>query len=68
MRSSPCSGFVRGTLLTHDAVAEAARFAGLWVPFCRKHVVEPRNPKAYFSPGASNGGVKARRGDYKGRA
>ena len=68
MRSSPCSGFVRGALVTHDAVAEAARFAGQWVPFCRKHAVEPRNPKAYFSPGASNGGVKARRGDYKGRA
>ncbi|KAK8445187.1 hypothetical protein SEVIR_9G277500v4 [Setaria viridis] len=63
-----------GSLLTREAVAEAARFAGLWVPFCRKHGVEPRNPEAYFSPGGAasvHGGVKARavaRGDYKGRA
>lgn len=63
-----------GSLLTRGAVAEAARFAGLWVPFCRKHGVEPRNPEAYFSPGdgaSLHGGVKARvvaRGDYKGRA
>jgi cellulose synthase/poly-beta-1,6-N-acetylglucosamine synthase-like glycosyltransferase len=59
-----------GAQITRDTVAEAARFAGLWVPFCRKHAVEPRNPEAYFSPGAaaSNGVVKARRGDYKGRA
>jgi hypothetical protein len=56
-----------GALLTRDAVTEASRFAGLWVPFCRKHAVEPRNPEAYFSPGVSNGVVKARRGDYKGR-
>ncbi|RLN38635.1 putative mixed-linked glucan synthase 7 [Panicum miliaceum] len=62
-----------GALLTREAVAEAARFAGLWVPFCRKHGVEPRNPEAYFSPGAASVhvGAKARsvtRGDYKGRA
>ncbi|ONM06324.1 Cellulose synthase-like protein D3 [Zea mays] len=56
-----------GALLTRDAVAEAARFSALWVPFCRKHAVEPRNPEAYFSPGASNG-FKAWRADYKGTA
>uniref|UniRef100_A0A453M9W0 Uncharacterized protein n=1 Tax=Aegilops tauschii subsp. strangulata TaxID=200361 RepID=A0A453M9W0_AEGTS len=55
-----------GALLTREAVAHAACFARLWVPFCRKHGVEPRNPEAYFCPG-----VKARvvsRADYMGRS
>ncbi|CAO2164404.1 unnamed protein product [Urochloa humidicola] len=59
-----------GAQLTREAVEEAARFAGLWVPFCRKHGVEPRNPEAYFGAGV-HGGVKARavaRCDYKGMA
>ena len=30
-------------------MAEAASFADLWVPFCRKHEIEPRNPESYFS-------------------
>lgn len=30
-------------------MAEAASFADLWVPFCRKHDIEPRNPESYFS-------------------
>ncbi|KAL6985694.1 hypothetical protein U1Q18_019074 [Sarracenia purpurea var. burkii] len=30
-------------------MAEAASFANLWVPFCRKHDIEPRNPGSYFS-------------------
>ncbi|KAJ6386406.1 hypothetical protein OIU77_029384 [Salix suchowensis] len=38
-----------GALLTFEAMAEAASFAGLWVPFCRKHNIEPRNPETYFS-------------------
>lgn len=38
-----------GALLTFEAMAEAASFANLWVPFCRKHVIEPRNPESYFS-------------------
>ena len=38
-----------GALLTFEAMAEAASFANLWVPFCRKHNVEPRNPESYFS-------------------
>ncbi|CAN4118039.1 unnamed protein product [Withania somnifera] len=37
-----------GALLTFEAMAEAASFADLWVPFCRKHAIEPRNPEAYF--------------------
>ncbi|CAL4940411.1 unnamed protein product [Urochloa decumbens] len=59
-----------GAQLTREAVAEAARFAVLWVPFCRKHGVAPRNPEVYFSAGF-HGGVKARavtRGEYKGMA
>ncbi|KAM3279524.1 hypothetical protein ACQJBY_046720 [Aegilops geniculata] len=55
-----------GALLTREAVAQAAWFARLWVPFCRKHDVEPRNPEAYFCPG-----VKARvvsRAAYRGRS
>lgn len=37
-----------GALLTFESMAEAASFANLWVPFCRKHQIEPRNPDAYF--------------------
>lgn len=38
-----------GALLTFEAMAEAASFADVWVPFCRKHNIEPRNPESYFS-------------------
>ncbi|GLT91271.1 hypothetical protein SLE2022_091670 [Rubroshorea leprosula] len=38
-----------GALLTFEAMAEAASFARLWVPFCRKHDIEPRNPESYFN-------------------
>ncbi|XP_010492624.1 PREDICTED: cellulose synthase-like protein D2 [Camelina sativa] len=38
-----------GALLTFEAMAEAASFANIWVPFCRKHTIEPRNPDSYFS-------------------
>ncbi|KMT05916.1 hypothetical protein BVRB_7g164970 [Beta vulgaris subsp. vulgaris] len=37
-----------GSLLTFEALAETASFARTWVPFCRKHGIEPRNPEAYF--------------------
>ncbi|KAK4492612.1 hypothetical protein RD792_003430 [Penstemon davidsonii] len=37
-----------GSLVTFEALAEAASFARIWVPFCRKHKIEPRNPEAYF--------------------
>ncbi|XP_042509174.1 cellulose synthase-like protein D1 [Macadamia integrifolia] len=36
-------------ILTFEAMAEAVNFAHLWVPFCRKHNIEPRNPDSYFS-------------------
>ncbi|XP_022893690.1 cellulose synthase-like protein D2 [Olea europaea var. sylvestris] len=38
-----------GALLTFEAMAEAASFANMWIPFCRKHNIEPRNPEPYFS-------------------
>ncbi|KEH40956.1 putative 1,4-beta-D-xylan synthase transcription factor C2H2 family [Medicago truncatula] len=38
-----------GALLSFEAMAEAASFADLWVPFCRKHNIEPRNPDSYFA-------------------
>ncbi|CAA6669624.1 unnamed protein product [Spirodela intermedia] len=38
-----------GALLTFEAMAEAASFANIWVPFCRKHTIEPRNPESYFN-------------------
>nr|CAD1839274.1 unnamed protein product [Ananas comosus var. bracteatus] len=38
-----------GALLTFEAMAEAASFANVWVPFCRKHDIEPRNPDSYFN-------------------
>ncbi|GAB4830944.1 Cellulose synthase-like protein D4 [Ancistrocladus abbreviatus] len=38
-----------GALLTFEAMAEAASFAELWIPFCRKHDIEPRNPETYFT-------------------
>ncbi|KAG0475787.1 hypothetical protein HPP92_015473 [Vanilla planifolia] len=37
-----------GSLLTFEVLAETASFAKVWVPFCRKHEIEPRNPDAYF--------------------
>ncbi|GAV66148.1 Cellulose_synt domain-containing protein [Cephalotus follicularis] len=38
-----------GAILTFEAMAEAVHFAEVWVPFCRKHNIEPRNPDSYFS-------------------
>lgn len=38
-----------GALLTFEAMAEAASFANVWVPFCRKHDIQPRNPESYFN-------------------
>lgn len=38
-----------GSLLTFEALAETASFSRFWVPFCRKHNIEPRNPEAYFA-------------------
>nr|AIS92558.1 putative cellulose synthase-like D1 [Coleochaete orbicularis] len=37
-----------GALLTFEALAETASFAAVWIPFCRKHDIEPRCPEYYF--------------------
>uniref|UniRef100_A0A0E0I256 Uncharacterized protein n=1 Tax=Oryza nivara TaxID=4536 RepID=A0A0E0I256_ORYNI len=43
-----------GASLAHyEGLIEAARFAALWVPFCRKHRVEPRAPESYFAAKAA---------------
>ncbi|MCD7462132.1 Cellulose synthase-like protein D1 [Datura stramonium] len=38
-----------GAIFNFEAMAEAVLFAQVWVPFCRKHNIEPRNPDSYFS-------------------
>ncbi|KAG8080166.1 hypothetical protein GUJ93_ZPchr0007g3333 [Zizania palustris] len=37
-----------GALMLYEALVETAKFATLWVPFCRKHCIEPRAPESYF--------------------
>ncbi|BAF21862.2 probable mixed-linked glucan synthase 3 [Oryza sativa Japonica Group] len=37
-----------GALILYEALVETAKFATLWVPFCRKHCIEPRSPESYF--------------------
>ncbi|CAN6235004.1 unnamed protein product [Urochloa humidicola] len=39
------------------AMREAAEFAKLWVPFCRKHGVGVRAPFVYFSSGSGGAGA-----------
>ncbi|KAL0915315.1 hypothetical protein M5K25_015724 [Dendrobium thyrsiflorum] len=36
-------------MLTFEALSETAEFAKKWVPFCKKHNIEPRAPEFYFS-------------------
>ncbi|KAK1269556.1 Cellulose synthase-like protein E6 [Acorus gramineus] len=38
-----------GSELTFYALLEAARFSRHWIPFCKKHHVEPRSPAVYFA-------------------
>ena len=38
-------------MLLFEALFEAAGFARRWVPFCRRHAVEPRAPELYFARG-----------------
>jgi hypothetical protein len=45
--------------VTCYALREAAEFAKLWVPFCKKHGVKVRAPFVYFS---SSGGAAERGG------
>lgn len=37
------------SMLLFDSLAETAEFARRWVPFCKKHCIEPRAPEFYFS-------------------
>ncbi|KAE8672089.1 Cellulose synthase A catalytic subunit 7 [Hibiscus syriacus] len=37
------------SMLTFDSLSETAEFARRWVPFCKKHNVEPRAPEFYFN-------------------
>ncbi|KAM0842224.1 hypothetical protein ACQ4PT_058497 [Festuca glaucescens] len=37
-----------GALIQYEAFVETAKFSTLWVPFCRKHCIEPRAPESYF--------------------
>ena len=38
-------------MLAFEALFEAAGLARRWVPFCRRHGVEPRAPELYFARG-----------------
>jgi len=38
-----------GSAITLYALYEASEFAKHWVPFCKKYMVEPRSPAAYFA-------------------
>ena len=38
-----------GSIIHYEGLLETANFAALWVPFCRKHCIEPRAPESYFS-------------------
>jgi len=38
-------------MMLFEALFEAAGFARRWVPFCRRHAVEPRAPELYFARG-----------------
>ncbi|TYH57003.1 hypothetical protein ES332_D08G059600v1 [Gossypium tomentosum] len=37
------------SMLLFDSLSETAEFARRWVPFCKKHNVEPRAPEFYFN-------------------
>lgn len=36
-------------MLTFESLSETAEFARKWVPFCKKHHIEPRAPEFYFA-------------------
>ncbi|KAE8098880.1 hypothetical protein FH972_016912 [Carpinus fangiana] len=38
-----------GSQLTFYALLEAASFSKHWIPFCKKFMLEPRSPAAYFA-------------------
>ncbi|KQK07271.1 probable cellulose synthase A catalytic subunit 1 [UDP-forming] [Brachypodium distachyon] len=36
-------------MLSFESLSETAEFARKWVPFCKKHTIEPRAPEFYFA-------------------
>jgi cellulose synthase A len=36
-------------MLSFESLSETAEFARKWVPFCKKHNIEPRAPEFYFA-------------------
>ncbi|CAN6207342.1 unnamed protein product [Urochloa humidicola] len=54
-------------MVVFEAVSEAAGFARRWVPFCRRHGVEPRAPELYFARGVDYLGARAAPGFVKER-
>ncbi|PWA83406.1 cellulose synthase [Artemisia annua] len=36
-------------MLSFESLSETAEFAKKWVPFCKKHLIEPRAPEFYFA-------------------
>ncbi|KAL6650610.1 hypothetical protein ACP70R_009535 [Stipagrostis hirtigluma subsp. patula] len=50
--------------VTCFALREAADFARLWVPFCRRHGVGVRAPFVYFSSGPEHGAGAADHGEF----
>lgn len=43
-----------GSDITYYALLEASQFAKHWIPFCRKFMVEPRSPAAFFRSPSSD--------------
>ncbi|CAN6194541.1 unnamed protein product [Urochloa humidicola] len=54
-------------MVVFEAVSEAAALARRWVPFCRRHGVEPRAPELYFARGVDYLGHPAAPGFVKER-
>ncbi|CAL5048525.1 unnamed protein product [Urochloa decumbens] len=54
-------------MVAFEAVSEAAALARRWVPFCRRHGVEPRAPELYFARGVDYLGGRAAPGFVKER-
>jgi cellulose synthase A len=37
------------SMLLFDTLSQTSQFARIWIPFCKKHNIEPRAPESYFS-------------------
>ncbi|KAF0905129.1 hypothetical protein E2562_000926 [Oryza meyeriana var. granulata] len=57
-----------GALILYEALVETTKFATLWVPFCRKHCIEPRAPESYFeleAPSYTRSAPEEFKNDYR---